>query len=85
MTAIPLHKRILVLRRPRTVEVVAEVIPESDAEFGGGTHQSEECVAVAGTARAVAGHAFGNMEADVTFGAIGMERYPFTSPECDAT
>jgi hypothetical protein len=38
-------------RLARNAEPVAKVVPKSDAEFGGGAHQSEECVAAVAALR----------------------------------
>ena len=65
-------------RLARNAEAGAKIIPESNAEFSGGAHQSEECVAAVAageTARAATDLAFGDVETDVPLGAIGMERY----------
>src|SRR6476646_5802757 len=59
-------------------EPVAEAVPECDAEFGCGAHQSEECVAAVasiGAARAATDLTLGYMETDVALGAVGVERY----------
>jgi len=58
-------------------EPVAEIIPECDTEFGGGAHQSEECVATVAaidTASSATELALGDMKANVALGAIGVER-----------
>ena len=60
------------------VEAIAKVVPECEAKFGSGAHQSEECVAAVAaieTASTTTDLALGDMEADVALGAIGVERY----------
>ena len=59
-------------------EAIAKLVPECEAEFGCGAHQSGECVAAVaaiGTASAATDLALGDMETDVALGAIGVERY----------
>src|SRR4029077_13837080 len=60
----------------RNAEPVAEVVPECDAKFGGGAHQSEECIAEVASIDTACAAADRDMEADVALGAIGVERYP---------
>lgn len=54
-----------------------EIIPESDAEFGGCVHQAEEGVATVAPGIAVgtaADLALDDVTADVPLGAVGMQR-----------
>ena len=61
----------------RRSEAITEIIPESDAEFAAGVHQTEECVAAVASRLAVsaaADLAFDGTTANVGLGAVGMQR-----------
>ncbi len=57
------------------IQSTSEVIPEIDAQLGGGFDQTEECIATGApdiAACSAADFSLGHLTSDVTLGSVGM-------------